>query len=134
MELAAFGNSRVVLHLEQDTVGLVLVGQHLGLDLVGVDNHRAQLVALENFPFTSDSTLFVENRAAILMLDGDSSDKDNRGGENEEKQRSDDVEGPLEPATCTFGLRLLDMHQRQAGHWADMHALCGDVGESGNDD
>ena len=83
VEFSALGDSRVVLHLEQNTVGLVFVGQQLGLDLVGVDNHRAQFVALEDSAFASDSTLLVEHRTAILMFDGDSSEKDDWGGENE---------------------------------------------------
>ena len=82
-EMPHLGDAWVVLHLEDEAVGLAGFFCELLLERVGVHHHRTELVHLERLAAQAHTGLLVEHRSAIRDFDGDR----HRDGDN---QRTDD--------------------------------------------
>src|SRR5918995_4314180 len=111
-ELADPRDARVVLHLEDGAVGLVL-GLQLRLAPLGVLVHRAELVAEEDLPIGPDALLLEEDRprGGELYQDGDRQEE--RREDEEPEGGTRDVEKALEGPLGVVELRVVHLQERQ---------------------
>src|SRR5207248_6120662 len=106
------GPSRVVAQLE-----LPAVHTHLEEPralVVGVDAHRAELVAAEELAVAADAYLGVEDRARALEADRDRDQEVERARKDEQQRRDRDVDRALEHGVGAAQCDLLDPDQRYA--------------------
>ena len=104
------GHPRIIGHLEQRTVGLVVLGE-LGLAGVGSVDHGAQLEHAERHAVAPDALLGEDHGARRTPLHGDGRDEHQRRRDDQRSDRHGDVEDPLGDGAPPAALGLLDVDQ-----------------------
>ena len=90
------GDPWVALDLEQTAARLVAVGQGVLLS-VGVDDHRAELVDIEDRISAADPTLSEEDRAGRVKPDRQGDDRHQRRQQNQNQPGRHQIEAALDP-------------------------------------
>lgn len=130
-EMPDLGDARIVLHLEDETIGLPGLLGELLLQRVGIDHHRTELDHLECLAAQTDAGLPVEHRTTVGELDGD-------GHRDGDDQRTDDrqggdhqIEHALDQTTARRVLGHTLRDDRRALDGTDMNLMVRGVGGRG---
>lgn len=129
-ELADAGDARIVLDLHHRPVGTdIAVGKFGVAQAVHPVEHRAEFQVAEFLAALADAIerrivveLREEDRAAGIELDGDRGQDHDRARQDDEDERTDDVEDALGDPSPAVERSLLHFDDRQTGEFVDFDA------------